>query len=262
MNYAKINMFLLIVAIIGIAAALYFLFINKKDTNTQTEALLQMMGGKENSKSQTLNSKTSENAADDEPPVPTDEDWKKIYTISEKIYFKKPLTIHEKKIQKDFDSYIQADIAYCEEFYPIVEKIVKEEQLNEEEQAFYDENKEQVDSQVNHRRELALKQPPENSKSETLNSKLDGANPPVSIEERNKKILALFEDGVPKSVPQIKPLYMKATGHDPGKNLYRIFGKMEGKFLTPYKDGKITYYCLPEWFDGKKLKSEFKNKIN
>lgn len=248
-------MFLLIVAIIGIAAALYFLVMNSKHMNVQTEALMKIMGCKSKVKSE----EEVEQSA--EPAEPTAEDWKKIYAISEKIYFMKPLTIHEKKIQKEFDSYIQADIAYCEQFYPIIEKIVKEEQLIGEEQAFYEDNKEQVDAQVAHRKEQALKQPPENSKSEILNPKLNGANPPLNIEERNKKILSLFEDGIPKSVPQIKPLYMTATGTDPGKNLYRIFGKLEGKFFTPYKDGRITYYCLPEWFEGRKLKPEFKNKI-
>lgn len=258
MNYAKINMFLLILAIAGIAAALYFLFINKKDTNTQTEALLQMMG--EGGKKLKVKSEKEEVEQSAEPAEPTAEDWKKIYAISEKIYFKKPLTIHEKKIQKDFDSYIQADIEYCEQFYPVVEKIVKEEQLIGEEQAFYEDNKEQVDARVEHSK-LKVKKSESVKVEQPDKSDLTKANPPVNIEERNKKILSLFEDGVPKSVPQIKPLYMKATGHDPGKNLYRIFGKLEGKFLTPYKHGTITYYCLPEWFDGRKLKSEFKNKI-
>lgn len=260
MNYAKINMFLLIIAIIGIAVAIYFLFFNKKDMNTQTEALLQMMG-KEKSE---VKSKKSEAEQPDEPAEPTAEDWKKIYAISEKIYFMKPLTIHDKNFQKKFDSYIQADIAYCEQFYPIVEKIVKEEQLIGEEQAFYEDNKEQVDAQVEHSKSKVKSEKSEvTAQTNTQESAKDltKANPPVNIEERNKKILSLFEDGIPKSVPQLKPLYMTATGTDPGKNLYRIFGKMEGKFLTPYKDGKITYYCLPEWFDGRKLKSEFKNKI-
>lgn len=283
-------MFLLIVAIIGIAAALYFLFINKKDTNTQTEALLQMMGKAENPKSKNLNSK-SEEPADDEPEVPTDEEWKEIYAISEKIYFKKPLTIHEKKVQKEFDSYMQKDIEYCNEFYPVVDKMVAGVELNITENEFYEANKEDVDKEVYFRNlkavtkklsskeelnerekefyeankekvstKLSLYIDNNNKVSELTN--LAKANPPGNIEERNKKILSLFEDGIPKSVPQIKPLYMKATGHDPGKNLYRIFGKLEGKFLTPYKDGNITYYCLPEWFDGRKLKSEFKKKIN
>lgn len=93
MNFPKINMYLLIVVIILLAAALYFLFINKKDTTAQSELLMQMakkMGAEGVEKIiKTESDKAELPIKEDESPVPTDEDWKNIYAISEKLYFKK-----------------------------------------------------------------------------------------------------------------------------------------------------------------------------
>lgn len=258
MNWAKINTFLLIVVIIGIGVALYFLFTNKKDNARQNDALaaiLKSIYGEEIPAKEEKVEKKKEEL----PAEPTEKDWEQIYAISEKIYFKKPRTEFEKKFQKRFDTYINADVEYCNQFYPLVDKMVKEEALNEAEQAFYAENKEQVDTEVENKKSKAPSAKVE--APDKVGEELAKSNPPLAVEERNKQILSFFEDGIPKTVPQISELFKSATGHDYAKNIYRVLGSLEGKFLTPYKHGKITYYCLPEWFDGRKLKPEFKNAI-
>lgn len=290
MNWAKINTFLLIVVIIGIGVALYFLFTNKKDNARQNDALaviLKSIYGEEIPAKEEKVEKKKEEL----PAEPTEKDWEQIYAISEKIYFKKPRTEFEKKFQKRFDTYINADVEYCNEFYPIIDKMIADTELNAIENEFYKVNKEDVDKEVYFRNLKAVTK--KLSSKEELNEKekefyeankekistklslyiennnnevsqlteLAKSNPPLAVEERNKQILSFFEDGIPKTVPQISELFKSATGHDYAKNIYRVLGSLEGKFLTPYKHGKITYYCLPEWFDGRKLKPEFKNAI-
>lgn len=90
---------------------------------------------------------------------------------------------------------------------------------------------------------------------------LQRANPPLAQQERNQIILSFFEDGTPKTAKSLLELFKGRTGHDYGKNMHRVLGSMEGKFLTPLKVNKITYYCLPEWFEGRKLKPEYKQKM-
>lgn len=266
MNFSKINTFLLIAVLLILVAVLYLVFFNKKETSKQNDALsvilAKLMG--EKIEKPEVRSEKLEVAAEEENKEPTEEDWKQIYAISEKIYFAKPRTIFEKQFQKKFEKQINDDLAFCNEFYPIVTKIEKDEMtFDVQENEFYEANKEQIDAEVAHRKAKSESQKSELRSEEPKidNKDLDGATPPLSVEERNKKILSLFEDGIPKTVKQLVPLFEKATGNNPGKNAYRIFGSMEGKFLTSYKTGKLTYYCLPEWFEGRKLKEEYKSKI-
>ena len=288
MNYPKINMILLIVVIIALAAILYFLFINKKDTNAQNGLLTDFMKkffGEEKSEVRSQKSEV------EQPKEPTEDDWKKIYAISEKIYNEEQLTKEEEKFQKKFPEQIAADVEYCGEFYPIVEKLFKGEELNEGEKEFYEPNKEDVDKQVDFRKlliiinKIADNEPlnedeklmyDENKESidkkVEYKKKLTGlvdkgialgkSSPPLEIEKRNKTILGLFEDKVPKKVNELRQLLIEKTGKDYQKNMYRILEPLEkGDLLLAQKIKNIAYYGLSEWFDGTKLKPEFKKKI-
>lgn len=93
-----------------------------------------------------------------------------------------------------------------------------------------------------------------------------GANPPLAQGERLKIVLSLFDDGMPKSAKTITQLYSEKTGTALSKgNISDVLGRIEGKQLLYQEikgrsDGKY-FYGLPEWFDRKKLKKEYKSKI-
>lgn len=262
-------MFLLIAALIILAAIFYFVFINKKEMGFQNNALalmLKKMGVQNETESPTtqqLDNSTIELAE------PTEADWTKIYSISEKIFNGKTLTKTEIKFQEKFAQYIKDDLEFCRQFYPLVEKMIQHATLNEEETEFYKANQEQVDAEVKHREDSKSQIPSskfqktaeENPKSEIQNPKLNGANPPMATQERRKLILSFFEDKIPLTAKAINNLLKEKTGRDNAKNIYRILGPLEHKFILPFKYKEIIHYGLPEWFDGKKLKQEFRNKI-
>lgn len=92
------------------------------------------------------------------------------------------------------------------------------------------------------------------------------ANPPLAKEERLKLILSFFTDGIPKTISELSPMYAKATGtKGSAGSLYNLFGRLEEGTLQTQKmiidERAKVYYGLPEWFDGKKLKKEYKSKI-
>lgn len=83
--------------------------------------------------------------------------------------------------------------------------------------------------------------------------------------ERLKIILGFFDDGVPKTVTDLANLYAEKTGTKVNKgNISTIFGKLvKNHQLVCTKAGKDSkvYHGLPEWFNGSKLKPEYKSKI-
>lgn len=273
MNFAKINTFLLIAVILILAAIFYFVFVNKKDMNALWD-ILQPVSKKstkdkarENSEEQ-AEPETSNLKHETAVIEPSEDDWKFIYSISEKLYFKKPLTVYEKNLKDKFPEQIAKDLEFCNEFYPVVVAMVDGTELTDDQKAFYEVNAADVDAEVEHRRNLpgsgqqaAGKEQPEAGKQRTGSDNLEKGKPPLAIAERNNLILSFFEDKIPKTAKKLYELYTAATGHDYGKNWYRVMASLEGKFLTPQKKGKITYYCLPEWFDGRKLKEQFKAQL-
>lgn len=91
---------------------------------------------------------------------------------------------------------------------------------------------------------------------------MKGANPPMAADERLRIILSLFQDKIPKTVTEITELYSKATGTKPHSgNRSLDLGKLvdEGKLKCAKagKDKKV-YHGLPQWFEGNKLKPEYK----
>jgi hypothetical protein len=300
----KINLALLVVILGGLGVCLWFLFNNKKDNEMHGNALavlLKKFAQEDevasdplplNLKLQTPNSQ----------PVPSElsnDDWFSIYAISDKLFSGTQLNKQEKSIYAKFESYVLTDLEFLKQLRPIVEKLALQEnqdglELTNEEQIFYEANKDTVDQEVEHRKKQSavwksqvsssdkqqsglLSDKPATSEPDTAdvptpNSSerspsdrlqtpdLTKSNPPLAKDKRNEVILSLFLDGIPKTAPQLHERYKKATGHDYGKNWGRVLGSMEGKFLTPIrnKGNNKIYYALPEWFDGKKLKEEYK----
>lgn len=272
MNFGKINMILLIVVIVIALVILYFVFFNKKDMKRQDDALatiLKQFTGGERESEQKPEARSQK--PEEQPGEPTEKEWESIYRVSDKIYKGEGLTQKEAAIQKKFQSQIFEDLEFLKVFYPVCDKLQKSEELSEDDKAFYEANKEMIDAEVNHRNgvrspEIGDKQPASTSPASSPNSKpptphLNKADPPTAIDKRNQTILSFFSDGVPKTAKTILNLFKEATGHDYGKNMHRVLGQLEGKFLTPLKVGNITYYNLPEWFDGRKLKPEYKKNI-
>lgn len=273
MNFAKINTFLLIAVIIILAGIFYFVFVNKKDMNALWDILQPVSKKGAKDKAEASEEQQEVETVPAEPANPTPEEWTDIYAISEKIYFKKPLTVYEKKLKDKFSGQVANDLEFCNEFYPVVEAVQTGTELRDTQKAFYEVNKEQVDAEVEHRKKLADtsaphsagKEQPEAGKEQAeakQSGNMEKGKPPLAIAERNNLILSFFEDKIPKTAKKLYELYTEATNHDYGKNWYRVMASLEGKFLTPQKKGKITYYCLPEWFDGRRLKEQYKLSIN
>lgn len=274
MNFAKINTFLLIAVILILAGIFYFVFVNKKDMNALWDILQPVSKKGTKDKAREPSEEQAEPEASNLKPEtgviePSEDDWKFIYSISEKLYFKKPLTVYEKNLKDKFPEQIAKDLEFCNEFYPVVVAMVDGTELTDDQKAFYEVNKEDVDAEVEHRKNIVGsqqqaigKEQPESGKQGTGSDNLEKGKPPLAIAERNNLILSFFEDKIPKTAKKLYELYTAATGHDYGKNWYRVMASLEGKFLTPQKKGKITFYCLPEWFDGRKLKDQFKISIN
>jgi len=76
---------------------------------------------------------------------------------------------------------------------------------------------------------------------------------------REDSVLSLFENGIPKTSIELINLYAEKRGTKPNGSVHIVFNKM-------VKDNKLgrynNYYGLIDWFDGKKMKKEFSEKIN
>lgn len=176
---------------------------------------------------------------------------------------------------KDFDEYEkefyetnQADIDPIVEFEKKIESIIKKRTTG-----ITEFNEEELEFQQNHQKEIEEELNRINKGTTSINASaeqttyLKGANPPLAQGERLKIILSLFDDGIPKSPKTIAQLYSEKTGTVFSKpNISGVLGKIEGKQLLCQEikgrsDGKY-FYGLPEWFDGKKFKKEYKPKKN
>lgn len=255
----KINTYLLIVVLIVVVAVLYFVYNNKKEVSSQSDLLLAMA-------KKIGTQPVHKQAESNEPPEETEEDGFEIVRIAEKLYRHEPLTAKEKKFQSLFQNQIEEELAYCNQFYPLVKKFVDGvTEFTDAEKEFYDNNSSAIEAELNRIKESSN---PDNSPTHQLTNSptLSGGNPPLAQGERLKVILGFFEDGIPKTVTDISSLYAQKTGTAPSKgNMSTIFGKLEGKELMceeiKHNSRWKIFYGLPEWFDGKKLKKEYKQKI-
>lgn len=272
MIYGKIDRYILIGILIVAIAILYFVFNNKKETTSQSELLLVMakkMGASVEDEDTGKKSK--------QEPEETEQDSLEIVRIAEKIYSGKSLTEKEKKFQKKFPQQIEDEMDYCNLFYPLVKKFANgQSDFTEEEKLFYENNKETIDDAVQEEKskiptfnQQAANETEENieeTTTEIQHVEKKGANPPLAQAERLKLILGFFEDGIPKTISELTSLYAHAKGINESKgNTYNLFGRLEeGTVLTQkilIHGHNRMYYGLPEWFDGKKMKKEYKQKI-
>lgn len=260
--YSKIDRYILIAILVVVIIVLYFSYKNNKDTGEQSSLLLSMANRLDFN---TLPPVKTEQV-DNTPLIPreeTPEDGPEIIRIAEKIYSGKDLTAHEKQFQIIFANEINEEIEFCHKFYPLVKKFIEgEKEFTDEEKQFYENNSEAIESELKRLRSKQLDND-ENSSSDNLT----GANPPLAPGERLKMILSFFEDGIPKTVTQLADLYASKTGTKASKgNISTIFSKLEGNQLLwqkiEHNSRWKVFYGLPEWFDGKKLKKEFKQKIS
>lgn len=258
--YNKIDRYILIAVLVVVIAILYFVYKNKQETGDQSNLLLAM---------------ADKLGASSEPEAKADtykitEDDNTTVTIAEKLYFKKGLTQIESEYYHVYKDQVEAEFEFSKSYHPLVNKfVIGATEFTDDEKAFYDANKDIIDAEVERRKEMNANKAiivPLHPADETDPAIIKGANPPMARGERLKVILSFFEDGVPKSVTQLSELYAAHTGSPVNKgNMSSMFGKLEGKELLHQdiqKDGRWrVYYGLPEWFDGKKLKKEYKLKI-
>lgn len=280
----------LVCILVLVAGIFYFVFTNKKDTKDQNSLLLDMaeqLLGKDQ-KSKVSNHKPKEIEKEEEPVEETEEDGPEIVRIAEKLYFNKGLTAQESEFEEKFTSQILEEFEFCKQLYPLVDKFVSgSTDFNDQEKEFYEANKDQVDNIVQDKKHFSsvIKKLTEATNDITDEEReyytnntnlvdaelkrirsMAGASPPLAAGERLKTILSFFEDGIPKTVTDLASLYAQKTGTKPNKgNMSTIFGKLadEGKlqYYKPKGSNKV-YHGLPEWFDGKKLKQEYKSKIS
>lgn len=273
----KTERYILIAILIIVIVIFYFVYNNKKDTISQSELLLAMAAKMQitpiNKVVENLALKTENNSkTDSSDNEETEQDSIEIVRIAEKIYSDLELTKKEKEFESVFSEEIQEEVAYCAQFYPLVKKFVSgEKEFTDQEKEFYENHSDAIESELNKiKASQAIKDEGNNNPViipllEASNVP-EGGNPPLAQGERLKVILSFFEDSIPKTVTEISNLYSQKTGTIASKgNMSTIFGKLEGKELLwekiKHNSRWKIFYGLPEWFDGKKLKKEYKQKI-
>lgn len=296
--FGKIDRYLLIAILAVGLVCLYFLFVNKKDTNDQSN-LLVAMAKKLHADIPEKHQEEADKEEDEEENKPeatetslTDEDQQQILTIADKLCFGVELDEDEKQFHKAFPEEISKELKNSRHILSIItDKFLKgEKEFTEFEQEYYAVNQEYIDEIVHTKKLLASvinkitigntdftveemqvqKNYPAQIEQELAiiqkeKDKFKGGNPPMVAGERLKIILGFFEDGVPKTVTDLANLYAEKTGTKVNKgNMSTIFGKLVKDHqlicIKAGKDNKI-YHGLPEWFNGSKLKPEYKQKI-
>lgn len=267
--YSKIDRYILIAILVVVIIILYYSYKNNKDTGEQS-GLLVAMANKLNASAgieQTYSNikldiePKSGNTIKIVPREETPEDGPEIARIAEKIYWREKLTKEEDDFVAIFPIQIDEEVEFCNQLFQLVRKFMDGvTDFTDEEKQFYDTNSEIIELELNKRK---VAQDP----NQKLTNDIKGANPPLAAGERLKIILSFFDDGIPKTVTQIADMYAEKTGTKASKgNVSTIFGKLEGKQLLwqeiEHNSRWKVYYGLPEWFEGKKLKKEYKSKIS
>lgn len=265
---------------LAVGVILFLMFRNKKDTNAQSSLLMAMAEKLKVNGNDTLPAQQPQ-----ELHIQPQEVNSETIRIADKLYFNIPLTKSENNYYTAFTQAIDTEYDFSKQFHPLVQKFVDGNvQPTEEEKIFYEANKDLIDAEVQKKKLQVpsskheenseidwgiLNNPPIKNKNNYY-AAIKGANPPLAADERLKIILSLFEDEIPKTNTQLAQLYSIKTGTPVSVGISNVFGRLEGKQLlyqelnTPSKDGRKhpkKYYGLPEWFDGKKLKPEYKNKV-
>lgn len=293
MMFGKIDRYLLIAILIVALVAVYFLFTNKKDTNDQSNLLLAMAEKLGSLPAKTTTTKPQKEKVHE--PVkeiePTEEEWNGIVAVSDKLCFGKPLNDEEDNVLHNFKPFIDRELSNSKKALAIIinKFLTGITEFDDFEKEFYTANQEDIDTIVQNKKyfdsivkkindrtddlseeELQYKNTYNTEierELDRINNKgaLKGANPPLAAGERLRTILAFFDDGIPRTVTELANLYAEKTNTKVSRgNMSTLFGKLtdQGKLLCTKagKDNKI-YHGLPEWFDGKKLKPEYKQKI-
>lgn len=294
MQFPKYITYLLIALLILALACLVFLWLNHRETKDQSTLLVAMaekLGAVKEKRQVAAKNESANNESGSTNNSISEEEQDQIVAIADKLCFDKELTDEENALYKRFSVEIDKEKENSEKVLnTIVDKFLNKGELNAYEKEFYDFYPEDIDSIVrdamlfnsiikkltegnndfteeelqfreNNAKEiekelLSLKEADENKK---------GANPPLVQGERIKIILSFFEDGVPKTVTELAEMYSDRTGTKVNKgNISTIFGKLVDQHkliaIKPQADGKV-YHGLVEWFDGKKLKPQYAEKI-
>lgn len=168
---------------------------------------------------------------------------------------------YEKEFYESYPQEVDEIVRYEMELASIVKKITSgSTDFSAEELQFQQNNAKEIEAEL---AAIAAKEVVSSAKIlkvvPPLNPDLSKAAPPLTDDSRLKVILSAFEDGMPKMVGEI-PVTNKAMH----KTIGRIEEKgqlLSYKFYVPEKKRDMIFYGLPQWFDGKKLKPEFVEKI-
>lgn len=288
-TFPKYITYLLIAILIIALACLFFAFTNKKDTDSQSD-LLRAMAEKLRVENQSDKNESKHNKSE-QAIAKTEEDEIQIIRIADIICFGEELDADEKKFYKRFKSDIDKELEYSRgTLSSIIEKFMSDKNdFSDDQKKYYEVNQEKIDYIIQHKKyfnslikkliegatdfsteELQFQENyPKEIEAElkrlkkTSDNKLSKANPPLAAGERLKIILSLFDDGIPKIAAEIARLYAKKTDTKVHTgNMSGIIGKLvdDHKLLNVKIDSKF-YLAPPEWFDGRKLKPEYKEKI-
>lgn len=298
--YGKIDRYLLIAILIIGAICLYFLFKNNKDMDGQSSLLIAMAEKlNDGSPSEKEEIEDRPKTKFKQSNKPTQEEEYQITAIADKLCFSKPLDPEELEFQKRFPKEIQEELEVSQKtlgtlIYKFLNSV---KEFDVKEQEFYEVNKEEIDLIVQNRMlfdsiikkittgitdftaqelefqqvygqhiEAELARIKQGSQVASNSQDLKGANPPTAADQRLKTILSFFDDNIPKTVTELANLYAQATNTKAHtSNRSGDIGKLvdEGKLMCTKptgKNGKI-YHGLPNWFDGKNLKPEYKSNI-
>lgn len=264
-----ITYLLIAILVIGIVC-LYFAFTNKKDTASQNDLLLAMA-----EKLGTRDKGQETRETTQQPAERTQDDDDEIIRIADMICFGKSLNADEKKFRKKYSDEINKELEFSTTTRDLlIDKFVKgEKEFTDDEKSFYESNQEDIDALVQKKLKGSSEStithhespinPPPFPKPKTEFGK---ANPPMAAADRLKLILSFFDDGIPKTISELAPMYATATGtKGSAGSLYNLFGRLEEGTLQTQKmiinERNRVYYGLSEWFDGKKFKKEYKSKI-
>lgn len=292
MIFGKIDRYLIIAILIVGLVCLYFLFVNKKDTNDQSSLLMAMARKLDAAPPTVIQPEEEPEEETKREPKISEADQQEILIIADKLCFGVELDEDEKKFQKRYSAEISKELKNSQDILQIIvgKFLAGEKDFTEFEKEYYEVNQQYIDEIVQTKKNLAsIIQKLTNGNNEFTEEELQvqqnypaqieqelariqkekdrfkGGNPPMAAGERLRIILAFFEDGVPKTVTQLANLYAEKTGTKVNKgNMSTIFGKLvKNHQLVCTKAGKDNkvYHGLPEWFDGSKLKAEYKSKI-
>lgn len=245
------------VVLIGIV--IFILWRMNKVMNMQTSLLIGMAGklGVLPQENKVRSQKSQENTEHQEPENNDDE----IVRIAEKIYNGKNLNKKDKEFYEKFEKDINEETGFFlqDDLKRIAEDIKSEKELTQDDIDLY------KGSLKKFQKELDLPELPSEVKVKEVIKK--EMNVPPTSEGKEKLIMSFFEDGIPKTLSILAELYANECGLVPStgntsKIVYKLEEdeKLKSKKILHQSRNKI-FYGLPFWFDNKKFKKEYLQKI-